>query len=166
MFGAFQRAVASAADFEEAVNAAAAVMGEDPRRLGLQAQMHSATSLLSPLEALRELAVMLDALDEPIETAMIAGLASDESHLEEVKQHTHDQVIDMLGPARRSGVKWLLYGPGPKAVEKIQWFLDNDLLPEGWLTDEATNFIATWADTLYFVVAMADGNPHLVRRSQ
>lgn len=103
---------------------------------------------------------------EPIETAMIAVLASDESHLEEVKQHIHDQVIDMLGPARRSGVKWLLYGPGPKAVEKIQWFLDNDLLPEGWLTDEATNFIATWADTLYFVVAMADGNPHLVRRSQ
>ena len=50
--GAFQRAVASAADFEEAVNAAAAVMGEDPRRPGLQAQMYSATSLLSPLEAL------------------------------------------------------------------------------------------------------------------
>lgn len=100
---------------------------------------------------------------EPIETASIAAMASDKDHLEEVKSATHDAVIEMLGAARRSGVSWLIYGPGLAATERLQWFLDNELLPEGWLTPEAEAFMDTWRDTLYFVVAMADGNPHLVQ---
>lgn len=42
-------------------------------------------------------------------TYAVALDGTDEEAIEEAKQQTHDSLIKMLGPRRRSGVSWLLF---------------------------------------------------------
>lgn len=94
---------------------------------------------------------------EQIEIAFLPGLclATAEAMLE-MRQQTHDGLLDMVGPRRRSGVRWLhAHGRAECARLLRQMYGDS---AEHWATVETEflPFLAEHGDAAVMVVAECD----------
>lgn len=88
--------------------------------------------------------------------AFEVGLAADHGHVEEVKQFTHDTIINHWGSRRRSGVRWRIWGPD-KAHEILEQMISDGMFAKKPETiPQMREFAERWSDTVHLVAADAD----------